>query len=100
MPNFATKAKAKLERGWRKLAAPCQFIPASGEPFYRGVNVIATQTDASNEYLPQPIALAEFLKADGAVNVDDEFALNGTTYLLTQLHSFDEISHTFVYIAN
>ena len=100
MPNFATKAKVKLERGWRKLAAPCQFIPASGVAYERGVNLIATQTDRSDEYLPTPIALAEFLTDDGAVNVDDEFVLNGTTYLLTQLHSFDELSHTFVYIAN
>ncbi|PKH62569.1 hypothetical protein CXF83_14970 [Shewanella sp. Choline-02u-19] len=99
MLNFADKAKSKLERGWRKLAAPCQFIPATGEPpFERGMNLLPTQSDMSREYLMEPIQLVEWLKADGAVNVDDEFVMVGKRYQLTKLYEFDPLTVSFVYL--
>ena len=105
MPNLAARASVserfarKLARGFNRLAAPCQFIAISGAaPFTRGVNTHQTRLDDSVEYVSEPVIVAEFLKADGAVNCDDVFELSGQQYRLTQLHESDEITVSFVYV--
>ncbi|GIU15602.1 hypothetical protein TUM4261_32840 [Shewanella sp. c952] len=104
MPKVAThdtkeRFARKLGRAFNKLAEPCQFISASGvDPFERGVNLHKATLDISVEYIPEPSHMAEFLKADGLVNCDDRFELNGKQYRLTQLHDVDEMTVSFIYV--
>lgn len=99
MPSINERIAAKLARAFIKLAQPCQFIPNSGSPaFDRSVHLPPTEIDRSNEYIQEPIALAEFLQQEGAVMADDVFELNGKQHRLTQLHTRDEITVTFIYL--
>ncbi|GIU22231.1 hypothetical protein [Shewanella sp. MBTL60-007] len=109
MPNVASAANErfarKLGRAFNKLAEPCQFISASGAaPYQRGVSLQQTERDGSAEYVPEPVQVAEFLKADGAVNTGDLFELPlaenpAQQYQLTQLYESDQVSVSYIYIA-
>jgi hypothetical protein len=99
MLSIESRFATKLARAFNKLAAPCQFIPANGNPAYgRSVHLPPTEIDRSNEYLLEPVHLAEFLAQEGAVTADDVFELNGKQYRITQLNERDEITVSFVYL--
>jgi hypothetical protein len=99
MLSIESRFATKLARAFNKLAAPCQFIPANGNPAYsRSVHLPPTEIDRSNEYLLEPVHLAEFLAQEGAVKADDVFELNGKQYRITQLNERDEITVSFVYL--
>ncbi|MGX9460619.1 hypothetical protein ACWXWU_05170 [Shewanella sp. A14] len=99
MPSVNERIAAKLARAFTKLAQPCQFIPSAGQaPFSRSVHLPPTEIDRSNEYIQEPIALAEFLQQEGAAMADDVFEVNNKQYRLTQLHERDEITVSFVYL--
>ncbi|MCJ8304840.1 hypothetical protein [Shewanella sp.] len=110
MANFAAKAAVKLERAVRKLADNCQFTPASGGAVVnRCVVPLATHPDTSQEYIPQPVTMAEFLLSEGAVNCDDQFQLGVVDDLgefqasaalcrLTQIYQVDSISVVYIYV--
>ncbi|MCT7942385.1 hypothetical protein [Shewanella holmiensis] len=100
MPSINERISAKLARAFTKLAQPCQFIPSDGEPaFSRSVNLPPTEKDRSNEYVLEPVSLAEFLLSEGKVQCDDLFELNGNQYRLTQHYGSDDISVSFVYVS-
>jgi hypothetical protein len=99
MLSIESRFATKLARAFKKLAATCQFIPVNGNPAYsRSVHLPPTEIDRSNEYIQEPIALAEFLQQEGAVMADDVFELNGKQHRLTQLHTRDEITVTYIYL--
>ena len=99
MPSVNERIAAKLARAFTKLAQPCQFIPSSGQaPFSRSVHLPPTETDRSNEYMQEPISLVEFLQQEGTVMADDVFELSGKQYRITQSHTRDEITVTFIYV--
>ncbi|WP_434939146.1 hypothetical protein ACRWQN_17530 [Shewanella sp. HL-SH8] len=101
MLSVNERIASKLARAFTKLAQPCQFIPSAGQAAYsRSVNLPPTEKDRSNEYIQEPIALAEFLQQEGAVMADDVFELNGKQHRLTQLHTRDEITVTFIYLVD
>lgn len=89
-----------MSRLFRKLATPCQYIPANGAPFERLVSVGNNRREASSqaEYIAEPVLLACFLKAEGPVAAGDMFELNGETHQLTQMFLVDDFSVEWVYI--
>ncbi|MCW3171429.1 hypothetical protein [Shewanella subflava] len=100
MPSVNERISAKLTRAFIKLAQPCQFIPHSGQAaFSRSVNLPPTEKDRSNEYVLEPVNIAEFLLSEGKVQCDDLFELNGNQYRLTQHNGSDEICVSFVYVS-
>jgi hypothetical protein len=101
MLSVNERIAAKLARAFTKLAQPCQFIPASSQaPFSRSVHLPPTEKDRSNEYVLEPVNIAEFLLSEGKVQCDDLFELNGKQYRLTQRNSSDDISVTFVCVSD
>ncbi|MPY24311.1 hypothetical protein [Shewanella sp. YLB-07] len=110
MPSFAVKAAVKLERAFRKLADTCQFTPDSGGVVAnRSVVPHVTEPDTSQEYIPQPVTMAEFLLSDGPVHCDDLFQLGildgqgdfqstGKQCRLTQIYQVDNISVIYIYV--
>ncbi|MCL1114685.1 hypothetical protein L2703_13920 [Shewanella basaltis] len=100
MPSVNERISAKLTRAFIKLAQSCQFTPSSGQAaFSRSVHLPPTEIDLSNEYVQAPVNIAEFLQQEGEVMADDVFELNGKQHRLTQLHTRDEITVTFIYLA-
>ncbi|MCU8034373.1 MULTISPECIES: hypothetical protein [unclassified Shewanella] len=110
--NFADRVNGKMARVFQRLADPCQFTPVDGTaPFVRLVSLDDNRTDLSSitEYIPDIVTRAEFLLSEGAVNVDDTFALgsiddsgafipNGQQGRLTQRVSMDSVCVAFIYI--
>lgn len=100
MPSVNERIAAKLARAFTKLAQPCQFIPSDGQAaFSRSVNLPPTEKDRSNEYVLEPVNIAEFLLSEGKVQCDDLFELNGKQYRLTQHNGSDDISVSFVFVS-
>jgi hypothetical protein len=91
----------KMERLFKKLAVPCQFIPADGaDPAARFVSVgnNRRESDSSTEYIADPVLLAAFLLSEGTPKSGDKFELNGEYFQLTQLYLVDEYTAQWIYI--
>lgn len=91
----------KMERLFKKLAVPCQFVPLDGsEPAARFISVgnNRRESERTMDYIAEPVLLATFLLSEGAVNAGDKFVLNGEYFQLTQLYLVDEYTAQWIYI--
>lgn len=91
----------KMERLFKKLAVPCQFIPADGaDPAARFVSVgnNRRESDSSMHYIAEQVLLATFLLSEGTPQFGDRFVLNGNYFQLNELYLVDEFVAQWIYI--
>lgn len=81
---------------FERLGERCQFVPGSNPAVSRHVSIYRASVP-NDEFISEPIRVAEFLKSEGDVQEGDVFEIRGMWFSIRQLHSEDSVTSAWIY---